>query len=101
MGTQQQPTAIADIVAGDRGDQPVRPGAKLAVAHRFQNTPRQRGAEHRGRHTDGGPHRSDPRGPVPLVATPSRRPKLPPRKKVSISGPETPVMSISPMQIKP
>src|SRR3982074_3601371 len=51
---QQQPTSVNDVIAGDRRDQPPRPGAKLQVGHGFQEAPRQRRAGHRRRDRDNG-----------------------------------------------
>ena len=93
--------------------------AKLQVRHGLKEAPRQRRAEHRRRDGDGGDSGIERGGLIDNAAEidqlrdltgdlagglgrdDPRRSNLPPRKKVSISGPETPVISISPMQIEP
>src|SRR5215212_3155557 len=51
---QQEPASVNDVVAGNGGNQPPRPGAKLQVRHRLKNAPRQRRTEHRRRDRDSG-----------------------------------------------
>src|SRR5439155_7972556 len=46
---QEQPASVDDVVAGNRGDQPSRPGAKLRIRHGLEDAPRQRRAGHRRR----------------------------------------------------
>src|SRR5258708_3611756 len=57
--TSQQDQAVADIVAGQRGDQPVRPDAELLVGQLLEQEPAERGADHRRGDGDGDGPRLD------------------------------------------